>query len=164
MYPKLIFIMLDVHFSQDILDYDIESVNDEKLGCRAIVIRKFLSNAECSQLVASIESLNLIPGSSQLEFRDNFVLEVPSTRIADQIERRMRPLLGLANVDTVCCGDHNAHEFLDNGIGMKGEWKFHHIHSVLEVVKYNEVRYIVCSNSTNIPYTTQTGWSLQVSF
>lgn len=138
-------------FDQATVDRSVHILNSELLGHRAIVIGNLFDDEECDKLVQFIdgrdptiatdnaEGLNLmVPANSKREYRNCLRLCARNQEVADEIHRRVLPILSCLGEQDKLCSPANAAEFLQGGLGMKGMWRVDSVNPFFRLCKYHE--------------------------
>jgi hypothetical protein len=125
----------------------IASINLERLGNRAIVIKNFLSAEECQEIVnfiechcrdsISSEDIVMTQAHSKQEYRNNLRMIATSSRISQIFFERLAFALHEIGEDIVSCHERNSHQFLHNGFGMNGTWRLNSLNPCFRLCKYN---------------------------
>lgn len=138
-------------FDQTNVDRPVHILNSELLGNRAIVIGNLFDDEECDKLTQFIDGhdptiaannrdgLNLmVPANSKREYRNCLRLCARNQDVADEIHRRILPILTRLGEQDKQCSTSNAAEYLQGGLGMKGTWRVDSVNPFFRLCKYHE--------------------------
>eukprot|EP01038_Epipyxis_sp_PR26KG_P010029 gene10029-13485_t len=134
--------------TNQIKSYDFDLVNNDVLEKRAIIVRELLSKQECEKLIEFINTKEHLPNfegeivmtdaSNKLEYRNNQRMIVISDNIASVLFERIRSVLTVIGEHEIICNRNiNGDNFINNGIGMNGQWRFHSLNPCLRLCKYH---------------------------
>jgi len=131
---------------------DIHILNDEYMGNRAIVISHLLSDDECDAVMQFINShetpsgsatkssddpSTMIPANSRKEYRNCLRMCATSELIAAELLARITPILASLGEEIIQCTEANSKNFLQDGLGMLGQWNLDSINTYFRLCKYH---------------------------
>lgn len=137
---------------KDLTDTSREVIvlNEGIMGNRAIVISHLLSNDECDAVMQfmnqydpakevsdSVTTEKMVPANSKSEYRNCLRMCATGEEISTELFNRIDLILKQLGEDKKLCSTSNENEFLQDGLGMKGEWRFSSVNSFFRLCKYN---------------------------
>ena len=138
-------------FNQTIVDRPVHILNSELLGHRAIVIGNLFDDEECDKLRQFIDGHDptiaandrddaslMVPANSKREYRNCLRLCARNQDVADEIHRRILPILSRLGEQDKECSTSNAAEYLQGGLGMKGIWRVESVNPFFRLCKYHK--------------------------